>query len=222
MITRLSNPSAKIPTALREPYGCLFGAVIETKGMLRELRVLFSDQDTVDLMKDTAEAFFARHQRLLVEHIILSIFRLTDKKESGSHKNLTLEQLLVQLDHDEHQKLLNDLHARWKTIGRLATHFRTYRNKLLGHLNLEYHLSPSTDLGNGITLASMQRLLDEITDYLTAFHLSFDGNEESANYPIRYGEAEDMLHYLTLGRNAEIESNAARDREIAADQLARR
>lgn len=211
IVSRLNNPDPRIPQTLRKIYAHLVGIVIDTLGVLDELTVLFStSKEAVDLMNETAQTFFVRHEQLLIHHIILSISRLTDKKESGPHKNrqqnLTLERLL-DLQEPEHEKLRTDLEKRLKTIQTDAESMRQYRHNLLAHANLADYLSPSTPLGKDITIASMRDLLGEIGDYLVAFDCFFTGVDSPLHYPRSYGEAADLLEYLKLAVEAEKKQN---------------
>ena len=90
-------------------------------------------------MNKTAPTFFSRHEQLLIQHIILSIARVTDSRQSGSRKNaqdnLTLLRLL-DLSDPVHQELRTDLQSRWKTISVQAEPMRQYRHKLLAHASL--------------------------------------------------------------------------------------
>jgi hypothetical protein len=214
IVSRLDNPDPRIPEKLRETYAHLVGIVLDTLGVLDELTVLFStSKEAVNLMNKTAQTFFVRHEQLLIHHIILLISRLTDKKESGPHKNrqqnLTLERLL-DLQGPEHDKLRTDLVKRLKTIQTDAEPMRQYRHKLLAHADLADYLSPSTTLGTNITITSMRDLLRKIGDYLVAFDSFFTGVDSPLSYPRSYGEAADLLEYLKLGVEAEKKQNEDR------------
>jgi hypothetical protein len=218
MISRVET-SPKIPTALREVYGHLAGVVIETLGCYGELATLFStSEETVELMNATAPTFFVRHEELVINHIILSLSRLTDGKKSGSRKNaqdnLTLARLL-DLHEPEYVNLRIDLQKKWTTIKAAARPIRLYRHKLLAHASLVHYLSPFTNLGEDITMASMKNLLDQILEYLSTFDCFFTGVDTPCYYPPSYGEATDLIAYLRLAVNAEKNLNDEH-REAAA------
>jgi hypothetical protein len=204
IISRLNNPDARIPEELREIYAHFVGILIETLGALDELTILFStSKEAVELMNKTAPTFFARHEQLLIQHIILSVARLTDPRQSGSRKNAQ-----------------DNLTLRWKTISTAAQPFRQYRHKLLAHASLAEYLSPATKVGDKITLASMNVLLTQIGDYLGAFDCFFTSVDTGFYYPRSYGEAGDLLAYLKLAVEAEKKEND--ERLQAATALRRR
>jgi hypothetical protein len=223
IISRLNNPDPRIPEELREIYAHFVGILIETLGALDELTILFStSKEAVELMNKTAPTFFSRHEQLLIQHIILSVARLTDPRQSGTRKNaqdnLTLIRL-VDLSDPNHHKLRIDLQSRWKTISTAAEPFRQYRHKLLAHASLAEYLSPATKVGDKITLASMRVLLTQIGDYLNAFDCFFTAVDTGFYYPPSYGEAGDLLAYLKLAVEAEKKEN---DERLQAATVLRR
>ena len=212
IISRVEGVSPKVPTELREVYGYLAGAVIDTLGCYSELVTLFTSKETIDLMNTTAPTFFVRHQQLLVDHTILSLSRLTDEKHGGPRKNqdnLTLPRLL-DLHKPEHHQLRVDLQRKWTTIKAASLPIRLYRHKLLAHASLVHYLSPSMRLGDEITMTSMKDLLDEILDYLATFDCFFTGVGTPLSYPLSYGEAGDLITYLRSAVNAETKLNDER------------
>jgi hypothetical protein len=215
MIIGRLEPSEKIPAELREIYAHLAGGLLDALGVLDDLRILFSKSaEAIALMNKTAPTFFVRHEQLLIHHIIMFVSRLTDDKQSGPRKNrqdnLTLDRLL-DLPEPEYHELRIDLHKKLSAIKADAKPMRLYRHKLLGHASLVHHLSPSTDIGQDITLNLMRDLLNKIGDYLTIFEGFFTGTIGAEfHYPSSYGEAHDLLAYLKLAVEAEEKENEER------------
>jgi len=206
MIARL-QPDKRIPEKLRETYAHLAGNVMWTYGALEELTFLFSTSENVHLLNETAPAFFVRHQGLLINDIALSLSRMTDEKQSGSRKNpqenLTLARLL-DLPDAQCQQLRTELKKRWARISDAAKQLRTYRHKRLAHSDLAHHLSPSTKLGADISIRSMKKLLDQISDFLSTFDCFFTGVETTSySPPASYGDADDLIAYLKLAIETE-------------------
>lgn len=206
MIARL-EPDKRIPEKLRETYAHLAGNVMWTYGALEELTFLFGTSENVHLLNETAQAFFVRHQGLLINDIALSLSRMTDKKQSGSRKNpqenLTLARLL-DLPDAQCQQLRTELKKRWARISDAAKQLRTYRHKRLAHSDLAHHLYPSTKLGADISIGSMKKLLDQISDFLSTFDCFFTGVETTSySPPASYGDADDLIAYLKLAIETE-------------------
>src|SRR6266480_2975682 len=206
MIARL-EPDKRIPEKLRETYAHLAGNVMWTYGSLEELMSLFGTSENVHLLNETAPAFFVRHQGLLIDDIALSLSRMTDEKQSGSRKNsqenLTLARLL-DLPDAQCEQLRTELKKRWAKIRDTAKQLRTYRHKRLAHSDLAHHLSPSTKLGADISIGSMKKLLDQISDFLSTFDCFFTGVETTSySPPVSYGDADDLIAYLKLAIDTE-------------------
>lgn len=200
MITRV-KPDERIPEELQEICAHLAGNLIWTQGAFEELMFLFGTSETVALLNETAPAFFVRHQDLLLENIILSLSRMTDEKRSGSRKNsqenLTLAHLL-DLPDARCQQLRTELHKKWINIRDAAKQLRTYRHKRLAHSDLAHHLSPSTKVRASVPIASMKKLLEQISDLLKTFDHFFTGVEGGYQPPATYGDASDLIAYLKL------------------------
>jgi hypothetical protein len=171
MIVRL-EPDKRIPEKLRGTYAHLAGNLMWTYGAFEQLMFLFGTSENVHFLNEHFPAFFVRHQDLLINDIALSLSRMTDEKQSGSRKNpqenLTLARLL-DLPDAQCQQLRTELKKRWAKIRDSSKRLRTYRHKRLAHSDLAYHLSPSTKVGAAISIGSMKKLLDEISDFLSTF-----------------------------------------------------
>jgi hypothetical protein len=90
------------------------------------------------------------------------------------------------------------LKKKWAKIRDTAKQLRTYRHKRLAHSDL-HHLSPSTKLGGDISIGSMKKLLDQISDFLSTFDYFFTGVETTSySPPASYGDAHDLIAYLKL------------------------
>jgi len=118
MIARV-EPDDQIPEKFREIYSHLAGKLIQTHGAFDELMFLFGTKEVVNVLNATAPAFFVRHERLLVDSIVLSLSRMTDEKSSGSgrnrQENLTLGRLL-ELPDTQCQQLRQELAKKWTKV----------------------------------------------------------------------------------------------------------
>jgi hypothetical protein len=202
IITRLTNPDPRIPENQRETYAHLVGIVLDTLGVVDELTILFDTSDeAIDLMNQAAPAFFMRYQHLLSDHVILSISRLTDDKQSGRGKNRQENLTLARLRdlEPEHHELQVDLSKKLAIIRAEAEPVRLFRHKVLAHTSRVHRLSPSTEFANGVTLKSMKNLLSRINEYLVTFECFFTNVDTPLQCPASFGDAGDLLKYLKLG-----------------------
>jgi hypothetical protein len=100
LIRHRVNPSTKIPEELKEPYGYLAGALVGAYQSFNTLERLYMDAGVVAVLNRTAPEFFLLLQGLLVDNILLSIARLTDKATTGGRENLTLSTLVQELSNN--------------------------------------------------------------------------------------------------------------------------
>jgi AbiU2 len=133
------NPSPLIPQQLRELYGYLSGALIETYEAFCALQRLYMDEDVVASMNSTAAEFFAFVKEVLAQHIILSIARLTDKPQTGGQDNSTLSRLVLELSDQKYSELRTQLDEKCKRIEQMRDPIRLYRNSCL-HTQIEQHV----------------------------------------------------------------------------------
>jgi len=222
MIARV-KPDKRIPENLREIYAHLAGNLIWTYGAFEELMFLFGTSETVNLLNEALPAFFVRHEDLLLENIILSLARMTDEKWSGSRKNrqenLTLANIL-DLPDAQYQQLRAELRKKWTKIRDAAKQLRTYRHKRLAHSDLAHHLSPSTKVAPDISIRSIKKLLEQISDLLKTFDHFFTGVEPGYQPPATYGDASDLIAYLQVA--IEAKKKAKDDVLKAEDEASRR
>ena len=193
--------SPEVPDNLKEIYARLAGIMCEARGDIDELRYLYFSDEMVKFLDDLASAFFIRHQQILVDHIVLLVCQLTDSQRSCGHDNLTYTCLLDGLPHDDkHQALREDLTQRAEKIAEAAEPIREYRNKALAHYDLKRCLTPSTELGTGVTVQSIEAVLDKIAELLTAFDFFFSQVETRPEFMKEFGDAEDLINRIKLGK----------------------
>jgi HEPN superfamily AbiU2-like protein len=159
------------------------------------------NKDVVALLNSTAPDFFVLVQELLVNNIILSIARLTDKPGSGRkppQENLTLSRLVLELSEQKYPELHTRLDEKWKRIEKMSCPIRLYRHKLLAHADRVECLKANTDLGEKITIKLIRELLEQIAAFLNTFDFEFTNAE--TDYPdlvrTHSDVANDLIAYL--------------------------
>jgi AbiU2 len=176
------NPSEKIPQELAKPYGYLSGALIGTYQSFNTLERLYMDDGVVALLNSTAPEFFVLLQGLLVDNIILSIARLTEKAEMGGRENLTLSRLVQELSSDQkYSERCTRLDEKCTRIEKMSCPIRLYRHKLLAHADRVECLKPNTELGKDISIKLIREVLEQIDDFLNMFDYEFTNAE--VHYP---------------------------------------
>jgi hypothetical protein len=200
LIRHYVNPPAGIPQELGELYGYLSGALIGTYQSLHALERLYMDKGVVALLNRTgAPEFFVLLQEFLVDNIILSIARLTDKPESGRkppQENATLSRLVRELSQPTYPELHTRLDEKCKRIEKMSCPIRLYRRKLLAHADKVECLKANTELGKDISIMFIRELLEQIADFLNMFDYEFTKGGET-DYPAAPRDVtDDFLAYL--------------------------
>ena len=172
----------------------------------RRCVVLFGgEKSTVDLMNDTAPAFFSEVQRAMVEDVLLHISRLTDPPATGHGKGARPNLTLLRLP-----EALADEAARDIVVSRLGglcdgcAFARDRRNRWIAHRDLAVamqtaHYKPL----DSPTREKIEKALAGIRDVMNAVLARFRNSrtlyEYSADGP---GSAEDLIYYLREGFEA--------------------
>jgi len=97
---------------------------------------LYSNQQYVDLMRETAIHFFGMHQQLLREAILLRIHRLLDNAGSHDDQTASLETLLQMLLERDAAPLGRRLKKQLKTLRKQCADVKDWRHRQIAHLDL--------------------------------------------------------------------------------------
>lgn len=174
----------------------------------RFLALFVEEEARIDLMNDTAPAFFGEAQRLIAEDVFIHISRLTDPPVTGAGRarkdNLTLVRLLRVLREDQLRSAVE------KKLDELQDHCqfaRDWRNRWIAHRDLA--LATRTPGYKPLENAPRQKvdcalagIRDVMNTVLRHFKDSVVGYEHSIP---AIGDADNLLHYMKRGKEAEQE-----------------
>lgn len=82
----------------------------------------------IELLNETASSFFHQLQNTLLDDVILSISRMTEKKKVAGRENLVLAQLIQKLDESEFSDLLSRLEKQLDEIEKACEPLRKNRH----------------------------------------------------------------------------------------------
>lgn len=216
MSTRTSNELRderlrEMGPALGPVFHALWNHVVELHGELQEYRKLYDSQETAAVLNDTAGQFFRTVRKVLWEHVLLYVARLTDEPDTGRFENLTLQRLPQVIDDLELKQhvtaLLDRASPNWEPV-------RILRNKWLAHLDLDV----GTDNPEALPLPDMnveavETALSSMRDVLSKIEERYFGPADRRYNPLRpLGDAGDLLFWL---RRA-VKSEAQRRERIAS------
>lgn len=185
-------------------YHALWNHVVELHAELQEFRKLYGSAETIALLNDTAGQLFGTVRKVLWEHVLLYVARLTDDVGTGSRRNLTLLRLPEEIDDPvlkQHiEGLLAEAVPEWRDV-------RTLRNKWLAHVDLYV----GTDDPRAVALPevdcrAVEQALSSMRKVLTKIEEHYFGPADRRYDPVRpLGDADVLLFCLRRAVKAEAE-----------------
>jgi hypothetical protein len=191
---------AVMPRELAEVHHALWNEVAWLHGKWNDFRTLFGD---VDLLNETAPAFFGHLQTIMWEDVLLHICRLTDASQTRQrHRRLTLEQLSRLVKGDS--GLRRQVKSLMKAVRRNCKFAREWRNRLLAHKELPLFdgtgaRPPLSASMRDVEVAerSIRNLMNCIDEYYGFGPTAYE------HYIAPLGGVQDMMFYLKQGLEAE-------------------
>ena len=117
-------PASGIITTKQDVQAFAHSCVL-LRSQWEHFRILFEGSDLKrELLQSTAPKFFGDLNRLLVEHLVLHICRLTDNAQMRSRKNLTVKFLIEHSDFSAAPGMLDKLN-------RIGANIDAFRKKIL-------------------------------------------------------------------------------------------
>jgi AbiU2 len=181
--------------------------LIELHRRWRDYETLYSSDARVQVLNKGASSFFARHQQMTFECVVMALARLTDPERTGAFENLSLAYLRSLLEPALKAQLkpfADDAQAK-------AAFARAWRNKRFAH----HDLGDALDQAVAVAPATHQEI-DEAIVALNRFveqvHLKCGGYSK---FPLEYAyRSNDFGGALVLLR-AIYQANKARDKRLA-------
>lgn len=173
-----------------------------------EYRSLFaSGQELFDLFNATAPSFFAHLDDLMWREVLLHLCRLTDRRETGRKKNLTLLALPPLIQDPDLRRQVD----RRVQEARNATQFaRDWRNRHIAHRSLQRAKNPNASPLEPASRKAVETALDVIRAvmHLLDAHY-FDQDTRYEMTQPAPGNSEALLYYLRRGADAAEEDQKA-------------
>ena len=195
------EPDQRIPSNLRDIFGHLKGELVELHQSFEEFHSLYLSQAKVEVLNKTAPVFFARHQAILANELVLSISRLTDPNQNRSRnkENLTFSCLLDDQIKANAPALFASLELNWSKLSKNSIPVRFLRNKRIAHTDLATRLTPESPIGKDVTVARIRQILAQMVTFLNAFEFHFTDAITAYDGILEYGNEGDLVQYLRDG-----------------------
>jgi hypothetical protein len=163
--------------------------------------------ERVEMLNQIASTYFFVTQEVLLNDILISIGRLTDKPRLGKNDNLSIGQIASRLDNIKYPELTTRLEEHMNYIETLCKPIRAHRNKKLAHRDFDLALKNAEPLPT-ITIKAIKDTLEVIRIFMNecevyfrdsetayeAFAMKADGNSliSSLKKAVAYDELEEQ------------------------------
>jgi len=201
----------RLPENIREVFMWLCQDVASLQRKWDSYLKLFSSQENTSLLSELAQGFFQVIEESLRNDMTMAICRLSDPPKSMGKDNLSLRTLVEQCDERARvSDLLKDFVVACESV-------RQYRNKRVGHNDLNTTIKPKENLLPGIDRNQIDTILQLAGDILNTIYQQFtDGELYFA--PLQIGGVDDLIHWLEIAREHEETRRIALNKSIAGSQ----
>ena len=195
-----------IPAQIQDVYEELKTEVTWLHGRWIIYRQLYDKSEKrVQLLNESASAFFYILQDLLIRDVQVTLSKLTDPAKTSDHDNLSLELLQSRLQNSGNAELAGRTRTILDNLHSQCAPFRTWRNKRLAHLDLSTTMQATTNPLPDISRQMVEDALQLVRDFLNEIemyyndekkgyeHLSMESDGDALVALLRYG-----LRYLEL------------------------
>lgn len=158
---------------------------------------LYDAPEKTAILSETAGWSFNLIQAALLHDMAMTISRLGDPDVSFGFENISLKNLAGRCpDVPKITELLADFQGAFDPV-------KTYRNKLVGHNDLETRIEPRADPAPGIKKADIDAVIDKAARLLNAVSLHYSQNERAYSFgPMpAFGGAARLLQALRVARD---------------------
>jgi hypothetical protein len=163
----------------------------------KDYRTLYgTSPERIELLNWAASTFFGLLDSILFNNIVLAIARLTDRAQTGSYTNASLERLVEALEPDLDAAMVDSLHKKLDKLTTFCKPIRERRNKALAHADLDTTLDYRSDPLPGISRADIEEALKQIRAFLNVIHVHFRKSAVGYEYVSFPFGGEDLIFHL--------------------------
>jgi hypothetical protein len=179
MATAPFNAPASMPADLAEVYNALDHVVVWLYARWNMYREVFgTSEERINLLNESAPAFFKVCQDAILADIRMELCRLTDPAETCGNSNLTLNRVVSLIDPAKHPSLAAEAGALLQDVENHCVSFRDWRNRRGGHRDLDTVLYRHARALPGTSRQMIEDALQSISDLMNALLGYFDNGAQ--------------------------------------------
>jgi hypothetical protein len=181
--------SEAIPEEIRVACAQIFQDVAMLHHKWSSYLELFSEPESTSVLSNVAQAFFQAIEESLRNDIVMAICRLSDPSLTLSNENLSFATLVAKCGE------IPTLDPLLTAFQSAAGSVRLYRNRRVGHNDLNVRIRPHEDPLPGIDRLQIDEILRFAREIMKAIYGHY-GETDHAIQPIHHGGARDLIFWL--------------------------
>lgn len=196
MLNNRFGYSSDLPEDIREIFMWLCQDLASLQNKWSFYLELFSSEENTAILSDLARSSFQIIEETLRNDMVMAICRLSDPPQTRRMKNnLSLRYLAKRcICNSEVDKLLKDFFDSCKPI-------RQYKNKRLGHNDLNTTIKPHDNPLPGIGKSQIDRIVNIAGKILNIIYQNYV-ESELFFHPLQIGGAKDLIYWLKVAKDS--------------------
>jgi len=162
-----------------------------------------TSKDRLNLLADTAPSFFRVVQRVLLDDILLSLSRLTDRPEIGGQRNLCIRRLADAVQGLGDPPFFASVLSQVEDIEASCRPFRVARNKRIAHTDLPTVFDRAGQPLPPVTRETIEKALSLLRGLLNFVVGHFESVETAYEYVQLIGDGDTIAHHLKRSQELE-------------------
>ncbi len=182
-----------ISDKLTKIYDAIYIEMLHLYSSIKIYEQLYgSGQETLDLLNDSANSFFAEVQRTFSNDIVLTINRLLDKRK----ESLKLDDILNNVNKTEHGRIWQQLKNILDDLKKTYKPLQNMRYEDIAHKNR----NKTINLKSGTYYLINKNIIDELTSkirsFMTIFEEYFFGHQTGYKHIFLNGDGNNLISIL--------------------------
>jgi hypothetical protein len=133
----------------------------------------------IDLINSTSSNVFVEFQWLVIDYMVMSLSKLTDRARMGGKENLSYHYLIERVREHGENELANELQEELNDLTEASEKFRNMRNKRVAHNDLVTALDEDGSPLPGISRADIETALEYARNIMNKVELHFNDSQTS-------------------------------------------
>lgn len=159
---------------LEEIFAKLKNDVIWVHSRWQIFQQLFRhSKERIELLNNCGSTFFYVTQNMFIEDACLGICRLTDRAQMREDQNLTIGQLIIKLNKEEHPELHKNLSEQLEKLKEQSDALRTLRHKKIAHRDFHVQMNAEENPLPKVSIEVIEGSLKGLREFMDTFELHF-------------------------------------------------